>query len=162
MPAPTSDETWQLFIDELRRTGLKTVAAAAAGIHIQTAKMRVLKDPEFAEAVKDAREEAAEVLEKEAWRRAVEGVTRQKVIGSGENALLIEEQQYSDPLLIKLLEGNNPEKFKTRTASEISGPGGQPVELNDTGSAARLAAILEDAKRRRDAAGEPDEPDPFS
>ena len=65
----------QRFIKALSKTGSVTKAAALAG----TSRTRVYelrnRDPAFAAAWEDAEEVAADRLEDEARRRAVEGVT---------------------------------------------------------------------------------------
>jgi hypothetical protein len=156
----------QEFLDALAVTGvvaaaLRATTASKNGERVQrNTVMRWRTDPEFEAAFQEALETATDELESEARRRAYEGVVRQKVIGSGENALLIEELQYSDPLLLALLKANRSDKFAERTKSEISGPGGTAIEMNDTSAAARIAAILDNAKARRD--GTEPELDPYA
>jgi len=70
---------------------------------------------------------AADLLEEEARRRAVEGVETD-IISRVTGERLGTETKYSDTLLIFLLKGNKPEKFKER--SELSGPGGTPLRLS--------------------------------
>lgn len=69
---------------------------------------RKRKEREFAAAWAQAMEMAGDRFEEEAARRAVEGVKRDiyykgEVVGS--------EQQYSDGLLSKLLDGSKPDKY---------------------------------------------------
>ena len=64
-------------------------------------------DPEFKAAYEAAREEAVEVLEEEAIRRAT--------IGG------------SDTLLIFLLKGMRPDKYRENRAVQVSGPGGGAI-----------------------------------
>ena len=76
-------------------------------------------DSEFALAFEDAMDEAADMLEAEAWRRALEGVAEPVVKGgkpvcdptTGE-AMMI--RRYSDALLMLLLRGSKPGKFSAR------------------------------------------------
>ncbi len=82
----------------------------------------------------------------EAVRRAVEG-TEKPVYQQGR--LVGHVQEYSDTLLIFLLKGRRPEKYGEKLRQEISGPGGDAVQIDDRGaSAARIAAILEAAQGR--------------
>jgi hypothetical protein len=60
----------------------------------------------------DARREAADWLEKEAWRRAMTGWL-EPVYQKGEKVGSI--RRFSDQLLLRLMEANNPEKFKRHT-----------------------------------------------
>lgn len=157
----------QEFLDALATTGvvaaaLRATTASYNGERVQrNTVMRWRQDPEFEAAFQDAMEAATDELETEARRRAHEGVLRRKAIGSGERTEFIDEYQYSDPLMIALLKANRPDKFAERTKSEISGPGGNAIEMNDTSAAARIAAILDNAKARRDGAEPEPEIDPF-
>lgn len=159
----TTDEQKQAYLDALARCGVKSEAAREAGVSPAT-PYRWVEDEAFAIAQEQALEEAADVMETEARRRAIEGVKREKVIGSGENARFIEEQQYSDALLMFMLKAAKPEKFAERSKSELSGPGGKDLgAVDETVAAARIAALL-DAARQRKAEGNTtsDDVDPFS
>ena len=57
-------------------------------------------------------------------------------------------RKYSDALLTLLLKGAKPDKYKDRVQSEVSGPGGAPIELDDKAVIAKLAAVLGAAKAR--------------
>ena len=92
-------------------------------------------DEEFAAAMATAAEQAADRLEQEARRRAVEGLRRVKFGKGGEPLIDPEtlkpytELEFSDTLLIFLLKGIRPEKYRERVSQEIGGPGGGPVEV---------------------------------
>lgn len=73
-----------------------------------------VKDPDFAEQVASARESAADRLEQEARRRAHDG-TEKPVYQGGRRVGTIRE--YSDTLLIFLLKGCRPEKYRERSDS---------------------------------------------
>lgn len=73
----------------------------------------------------DAEQEAADALEREAWRRAVEG-TDKPVTYQGQITATYKE--YSDRMLEMLLKAHRPEKFKDRVSNEHSGPGGGPIQ----------------------------------
>lgn len=150
------DTDKQIFLDAFAACGVITTAARAANTTRPTVANWRKNDPDFAAAFLEAEEEAADYLEQEATRRAVEGVTRQKMLGSGENALLVEETTYSDPLLMFLLKARRPDRFADRSKSEISGPDGKPIQTTDTSTALRLQAILEEAKARKDGKEEDD------
>lgn len=155
----TDDNQRQAYLDQLARCGLVTPSLRAAGVS-RSALLNWRKDKAFADAEDEAKEEAADALELEARRRAEEGVERERVIGSGDSARFITETQYSDTLMLAMLKATRPEKFAERTKSEISGPGGGSIEVNDTNAAARVAALMDAARRRKELAA--DEPDPFS
>jgi hypothetical protein len=88
-------------------------------------------DPDFAADWDKAKDRGADALEDIAVRRAAAG--------------------QSDTLLIFLLKGAKPDKYKDRVSSEVSGPQGKPIEVNDQSAPDRLAAILAAATQRRDA-----------
>ena len=121
-------EGWQWkFLAEMRKTGNVTHSAAAAGVERSTVYRERDADPDFAEQWGDAVEQAADNLEMEARRRAVEGVEK-PIFYKGERCDGGEVREYSDRLLELLLKGNRPAKYKDS----------QPVgESDDTEKAAR-------------------------
>lgn len=151
----TDDQRKQAYLDALASNGVKTTSARVAGISYGLLCKWRLNDAAFKEAEELAYEEAADLLEAEAYRRAYEGVTNTKYAGAGENIREYEETKYSDTLTMFLLKGMRPDKYRERTSTELSGPGGNPVELDSTAAAARLAAILEAARHRKDADSDP-------
>ncbi len=109
--------TWtQAFLAVLARCGNVMLACYAADISRATAyRLRDL-DAGFANAWDEALNDAADVLEKEAWRRAKEGV-KQFIRANGEIVRDEEgrpmlETHYSDDLLWKLLRAQKPEKYQ--------------------------------------------------
>ena len=76
------------------------------------------EDPEYAEAFAEAKEIACDNLEAEARRRAVEG-TEKPVFHNGQVCGTIRE--YSDTLLIFLLKGAMPEKYRERYGVNLQG-----------------------------------------
>jgi len=90
-------------------------------------------DPAFRQAWDEAEEIAADRLEQEAWRRAVEGF-EEPVVSAGKlvldedgNAVMI--RRYSDLLLIRLLQAHRPQKFDRRVAPAIGKPSGLDVDV---------------------------------
>jgi hypothetical protein len=75
-------ERQQRFLEALSETGIVSTAVGIAG----TSRTRVYelrrRDAAFAEAWEEAEERAADVLEAEAWRRAVDGV-KEPVVSAG-------------------------------------------------------------------------------
>lgn len=123
------------FLHHFRLTGNITTAAQATGVERKTIYNWQERDDKFAAAFREAEIEATERLEAEARRRAVDGVERlkfdrgQPVVDpfTGEP---YREHEYSDTLLIFLLKARAPEKYADRTRSEVSGPGGQPIQIH--------------------------------
>jgi hypothetical protein len=98
-------------------------------------------DPAFAEAYERAKVLAAEVLEQEAVRRAFEGVEEPTGWYQGKPGGHV--RKYADTLLIFLLKGMMPEKYRERT------------DVNLKGAVANLnIAVLPDELLARIAAGE--------
>lgn len=80
---------------------------------------------EFTRREKEAFEEFLDTLEAEAARRAYKGVPK-GVYHLG--VKVAQEHQYSDTLLMFLLNGGRPEKFRQRVDNTHSAPGGGPVQ----------------------------------
>ena len=107
------------FLAAFRETGNVRLACKAAKVsrsrHYQWRK----EDVEYHEAFDLAKEEAADVLEAEAYRRAVEGVEKQAGWYKGVAGGIVRE--YSDNLLMFLLKGIRPEKYRERQEVAVSG-----------------------------------------
>lgn len=107
------------FLQAVALTGNITQAAKIAGCNRHTHKTWMKEDREYPDRFREAMDEAADLLEQEAKRRAVDGTRRLKFQG-GE--VLVDpntkkpyvEYEYSDTLLIFLLKGARPEKFRER------------------------------------------------
>ena len=98
------------FIDAYRKVGNITTAAQLANVGRRTHYDWIAEDSEYAAEVADATEEAADTLEQEAWRRAVEGVEEPVGWYQGRAGGLV--RKYSDTLLIFLLKAARPAKFR--------------------------------------------------
>lgn len=106
------------FIDTLARTGNVSAAAEAAGQSRAAAyRLRAL-DPDFAEDWAGALDSAADLLEAEARRRAIEGVpeviVRAGKIVTDDAGQPVTVRHYSDRLLELLLRAHRPERFRDR------------------------------------------------
>ncbi len=99
------------FIAKLKQTGNISGSAAAISISRRLAYNIREQNPKFARQWDEAVEYAADALEQEARRRAVDGV-KQPVFYKGRRVASV--RQYSDGLLTTLLKGNKPEKFADR------------------------------------------------
>ena len=98
------------FLAAFAQLGTITHAAEAAQIN-RREHYRWLPDPSYAEAFAEAQQKAVESLEREARRRAVEGI-EETVWHNGKPCGAV--RRYSDTLLIFLLKGANPEKYRER------------------------------------------------
>jgi len=101
-----------------------SAAAKKAGVPRSTAYDWYKADEAFAAAWDDAVEVAVDSLEKEAWRRARDGVLK-PVYQKGEKVGQVRE--YSDQLMVTLLKAHRPEKYRDRQQLEHTGPGGEPL-----------------------------------
>jgi hypothetical protein len=136
-------ERQERFVKALADTGIVSVAVEIAG----TSRTRVYElrkhDSDFASAWAEAEEQAADALEAEAWRRAVQGVAEPlvsagKVVRDDDGQPLV-IRRYSDNLLLALLKARRPEKFKDRAVVEHDIADG----LADRLEAARQRAIAQ-------------------
>lgn len=114
-----------VFLEALMRCGNVTAAAAAAGISRDTLYNHRRRDADFAAAWEAAAELGADALEDEARRRAHDGVdeplTCAKGLVLGEDGAPMLVKKYSDTLLIFLLKGARPQKYRDRAQVEVSG-----------------------------------------
>lgn len=113
------------FLDTLGRLGNVTLAAEACGLSRARAYQIRESDQAFADEWDAAEAEAADRLEAEAWRRAVEGVD-EPVFFKDEQVGTI--KKYSDTLLVTLLTAHKPDKYAKRTKNEHTGKDGGPIE----------------------------------
>lgn len=151
------------FLREFARTGVVAAAVRAAGVGPDVVK-HWRKDPAFRELYDEAREEAADALEQEARRRALDGYdepvlyrglpTIARDPATGEERLLT-VRRYSDQLLAILLKAARPEKFRENHSVEVEARGGVLVvpAAIDPESWARTAAAQQAESARN--AGQP-------
>ena len=99
------------FLRHLEECGSVRRAARAANIGRNTVYVWRRKQPEFAAEWKAALEVAADLLQDEAFRRAHEGVD-EPVFYQGKQVDTV--KRYSDSLLMFLLKGLKPEKYRDR------------------------------------------------
>lgn len=129
------------FLEAFRKTGMATHAADVAGISRRRVYQVRASDPEFAAAWDDVVERTTEVMEREAYRRAVVG-TEKPVFQGGRQVGTIRE--HSDVLLMFLIKKRNPEYRENYT---VRHEGGRTDRLDvnvrlDAGQREGLAEIL--------------------
>lgn len=108
----------RVFLDLLRAGHTVKHAGDCATLPHSTLYDRRHRDTEFAARWDAAEAEGSDILEQEAFRRAVEG-TSKPIYQGGE--LVGTVREYSDTLLIFLLKGRKPEKFRERVDNQHSG-----------------------------------------
>ena len=123
-PLPTLHYKKLSFLEHYERLCVIGKAAEAAGITRQTVYDWIRASEVFKTAYEGAKRGVVEKLEAEAIRRAYQG-WEEPVFYKGQQQGLI--RKYSDTLLIFLLKGAAPEKYRERL--EHSGEGGGPVEV---------------------------------
>ena len=112
-------------------------AVRASGVDDETHYNWLRKDPEYVKRFEEAERKSIKAMEAEGRRRAIEGVRRLKFDKSGapiidpETGQPYVEHAYSDTLLIFLLKGAAPEKYRERF--EHSGPDGGAMRINIEG-----------------------------
>lgn len=110
------------FLAAFAETGNISLSCQAAGVRRSTYYEWTEHDGAFGVALAAAREAAIDKLEEEARRRAVEGVTRETGVYHNGKLIATEvEIKYSDTLLIFLLKGLRPEKYRERM--DVTGTG---------------------------------------
>lgn len=107
-----------IFLKALAVSGVVLTACKKAKIGRTTAYKVRDEDTEFAVAWDAALDDAADVMEEEAHRRAVTGVVKPVYQGGKEVGRI---REYSDTLLIFRLKAARPEKYRERTDVRHSG-----------------------------------------
>lgn len=113
MPAPTAHTAanQRAFLVAFAELGNITAAARSVGIDRRSHYDWLRSDPAYPDLFAEAEEQAIESLEQEARRRAVHG-TEEPVFWKGEQVGGV--RKYSDTLLIFLLKGARPERYRER------------------------------------------------
>lgn len=136
-PADTSDtasrarnERWSRegFLVAFEATLMVSTACQLVGIHRSTVYAERDRNDAFAKAWAEVEENVIERLEAEAYRRAVDGVTR-PLVSAGKHVTDVTE--YSDSLLMFLLKARKPHMYRERVDVKHSGGQSVKVELVD-------------------------------
>jgi len=113
-----SDRAREMFLAKFRECCNVSESARHAGVARTTVNRWRVEMPEFAAAWADAEQDAIDRLEREAWRRAVDGYD-EPVVHQG--VVVDSFKKYSDKMLEILLKGHKPEKYVERKQIEHSG-----------------------------------------
>lgn len=109
---------WKVvFLRELARVGIVGAACKKAKVGRTTAYRVRDEDADFAAAWDAALDDAADDMETEAWRRGKLGVLK-PVYQGGKHVGSVRE--YSDTLLIFMLKGTRPEKYRDRQQIDVT------------------------------------------
>ena len=107
-----------VFLEALAQTANLTTSARAAGVTRENVYQARRRSPEFEAQCRNAVEQAVDLLEREARRRAFEGVL-EPVYHKGEVVGHI--RKYSDGLLTFLLKAHRPTKYRDNVNVQHSG-----------------------------------------
>lgn len=121
-----SSKDWRdKFTQHLAKTGNVSKSARLAGVPRRTVYDERDKNPDFAQAWEDALEEGADELEEEARKRALAD---------------------SDTLLIFLLKGLKPDKYRENKRVELAGDKDAPlqIEIKPANYREALSALMPD------------------
>lgn len=116
--AARTDRAREAFLAKLAESCNVSEACRTAGIGRQTAYDWREDDPGFREDWRRAEEEAADKLEREAWRRGVEGTDKPVTF---QGAITATYKEYSDRMLELLLKAHRPDKFTDRIKGDLTG-----------------------------------------
>lgn len=150
MTSPNFSPKKRAFLAAYAECGNVTQAALIAKVS-RRSHVDWMKDPAYVEAFRAAEDQAADALEKEARRRAIEGVD-EPVFYKGDECGTV--RKYSDTLLIFLLKGIRPEKYRENIRQEVVGEDGGPVQVELTTSELLRKVAEIGAKVGIDAKGE--------
>jgi hypothetical protein len=134
------------FLERLAQTANIHAACLAAGVGRQTVYDRRNADADFARAMAEALEDACDLLEAEARRRAHDGVDEPviykgepmgawvdqggAVVGKdtpGARLVPLTVKRHSDALLLALLKAHRPQLYRDNVRHEHTGAGGQAI-----------------------------------
>lgn len=125
----TTKKKKQEFLAKLEITASITRACNLSKVPRRTVYTWIDIDPDFVVALEESKRIAIDALQDEAVRRAFEGTVK-PVYQGGKKVGKIRE--YSDTLMVLLLKGNMPDKYKERFAGELSGKNGGPIKTHHT------------------------------
>lgn len=106
------------FLAAFRETGLVKDACEVAGVGRRTVYDHRQRDEDFALAWAEVEQETTEQMEREAYRRGVEGVV-EPIVSAGKH--VTDVRRYSDTLLIFMLKARKPETYRDNVRIEHSG-----------------------------------------
>ncbi|HKW13334.1 MAG TPA: hypothetical protein VJS69_02505 [Candidatus Krumholzibacteria bacterium] len=121
-PLKFTDRRQSIFLAEVRRTGIIGNGCRAADVSRQTIREYREADKEFDQAVIDALEDYADVVENELQRRAVEGV-EEAVFWQGKRIDRKKVRRYSDTLMLAAAKRRRAE-YRERTTVDMNVTGG--------------------------------------
>lgn len=139
-PRRTPEKARLDWLTAFEKTGTVTHACREADVPRRTVYDWRHKHEDFALAWADIEEATTEAMEREAFRRAVEGVVEPLYQGGKH---MTDVRKYSDTLLIFMLKSRRPEKYRDNVKIEHTGTVRQQIEVPvDATERSRRAAQL--------------------
>ena len=148
----------EVFLEKIAEDGNFSRACRLAGLDRAGVYSVIRKDPEFNDRYQDALEQATDVLEAEARRRALEG-TEEPVFFQGAECGKV--RKYSDSLMALMLKANRP-KYRDSARMEIGNVPGESFKTESESPsqlARRLGFILASGLRHAATATEQNLPE---
>lgn len=127
-----------VFLATLEDTHLVTAAAKACDVHRSTVYEWRAGDVEFAAAWAEVEERSTEEMEREAYRRAVDGWVERGIYEDGKQ--VGEVRKFSDVLLMFMLKARRPNTYREHHKIELAGLDGAPIAAEITTVDAKEAA----------------------
>ena len=143
----------RLFLAAFREIGTIRHGCEAADLHPTTVLRWRQDDPAFAREFQVAYEASIDLLEKEAIRRAFDGWD-EPVFQNGKQVGMV--RKFSDTLLIFLMKGARPTKYRDNARLELTGADGGPLQTQavsnlDDHEKAQLRRLIDDALAQQEA-----------
>lgn len=128
-------------------TGNVSTACVMCGVSRTAAYAHKNEDKEFSDLWEESLDMSIDLMEAEARRRAVEGVL-EPVFYQGQECGLI--RKYSDTLLMFLLKGNKPDKFRDNQHVTLAGDQDNPISYKHDPAKAAQEIIKAHGKQKVD------------
>jgi hypothetical protein len=140
------DEAAARFLAFYAKTGRKMDAALASGVSYSVVRHWEVNDELFGELVEEAKQEWLNNLEREAYRRAVEG-TLEPVVAGKDPEIVTYIRKYSDRLLEMLLKKADPSGYGNKVDVNANFNGGvvvAPAPLTIEATALEIEDVEDD------------------
>lgn len=136
--AKVSHHKKRSFLLALTVTPNLTVCCRAAGISYPTMyNWAKAGDEVYNEAYEIARDLGIKAAEAEAWKRATDGTIEDVygALGNNQGSGVVGQRRVkSDTMLIFMLKGAAPRKYRDNLSHEVSGPNGGPIPITEVRS----------------------------
>lgn len=121
--AKFDDQAKAIYLNVLRKTGLKVRSAKAAGVTLTTVQRHIDNDPGFAAAREEALAEYADLIQQHAFKLSVQGVKEPIVGGKDKDQIVAHKEVYATNILAMEMRRTNPE-YKERQEIDLNQKGG--------------------------------------